>query len=367
MLVSLRPQSSCVSPPQLPALRQRDARRTVSTVVKLTTSNFPVKHKFSATQNAFTFSRQRHKQFSRHAKFQDFGPKKEGEMEGGEVEPLNGAVADVSGEKEEPAAKRDDEVMPENLDGAIRDAARAAALFCSTGGTRALVELLLPDLQNLSEEGAQQQLWNCSRKFMDHLRADMGFVNIRAVFPDAGAAALLRHQWPDAEFSFSSLNDRKPLGEEEEVVVLIAPDYQLLETVERIANTLAVEDGLTRPLVMWNPRLFSGDVGVGLNVRRLRENFMRSFTTVYSIRPVATGAIFRCYPGPWQIFLDDPQEPGRYILMRQQGRKPDADDIEEMYLEPSEGESNESEGPSSVDQVMSVLGSLSRFMKSLSR
>lgn len=30
-----------------------------------------------------------------------------------------------------------------------------------------------------------------------------------------------------------------------------------------------------KPLVMWNPRLVSGDVGVGFNVRNLRRNFLR--------------------------------------------------------------------------------------------
>ena len=30
-----------------------------------------------------------------------------------------------------------------------------------------------------------------------------------------------------------------------------------------------------RPLIMWNPRLVSGDVGVGFNVRNLRRNFLR--------------------------------------------------------------------------------------------
>lgn len=115
---------------------------------------------------------------------------------------------------------------------------------------------------------------------------------------------------------------------------------------------------------MWNPRLISEDVGVGVNVRQLRRYFLRynfhfvyievsfyfcsafvlscsaplpssqpcllykplqnnqlklatstiiywlcitvinsshlycsSFSTVYSMRPLAAGAVFRCYPG----------------------------------------------------------------------
>jgi len=30
-----------------------------------------------------------------------------------------------------------------------------------------------------------------------------------------------------------------------------------------------------RPLIMWNPRLYSKDVGVGYNVRQLRQYFLR--------------------------------------------------------------------------------------------
>ena len=43
--------------------------------------------------------------------------------------------------------------------------------------------------------------------------------------------------------------------------------------------------------------------------------------------------IVPCNDSPWQLFLDDPKEPGRYILMRQQGSKPTLDDIEvSLYL-----------------------------------
>lgn len=53
---------------------------------------------------------------------------------------------------------------------------------------------------------------------------------------------------------------------------------------------------------MFNPRLASGDVGVGLSIRRLRESFLNRFTTTYSLRPIAdVGSVFRRYPGTWQV------------------------------------------------------------------
>ncbi len=47
----------------------------------------------------------------------------------------------------------------------------------------------------------------------------------------------------------------------------------LLQDCYRICAMLK-EDG--PPVVMFNPRLASGDVGIGLNVRKMQQNFLRS-------------------------------------------------------------------------------------------
>ena len=46
------------------------------------------------------------------------------------------------------------------------------------------------------------------------------------VYPDMGVAAMLKNQWPDVPFNFASLSDRKPVSEEDDLVVLAAPDPQ---------------------------------------------------------------------------------------------------------------------------------------------
>lgn len=68
----------------------------------------------------------------------------------------------------------------------------------------------------------------------------------------------------------------------------------------------------------------SGDVGVGLNVRRLTKQFLSTFTTSYSLRPIADlGSVYRRYPGMWQVFLEDPKsEPGRYYLAAERASRP---------------------------------------------
>ncbi|XP_077253145.1 DUF1995 domain protein, putative (DUF1995) isoform X2 [Tasmannia lanceolata] len=226
---------------------------------------------------------------------------------------------------------------------------------------RAIVELLIPQLQFLDEEGAQGELWELSRIFLESLRELTGCQRLKAIFPDAGAAALLKYRWKDANFGFASLSDRKPVKNEDEIVVMVVPDYQMLEYVERIASQLSNDP--PRPLIMWNPRLISEDVGVGFNVRRLRRYFLSTFTTVYSMRPLPSGAVFRCYPGLWKVFYDDKDRPNRYLLAKEQPSRPDAEDIEIIFGDVAE----KSEEPPFLVRAAGIFSSLNRFMKAISK
>ncbi|CAL9123453.1 unnamed protein product [Musa acuminata var. zebrina] len=255
-----------------------------------------------------------------------------------------------------------DSDLPSDLEGAIRQSSQASASFISSGGMRAIVELLIPQIQFLDAEGAQAELWELSRIFLESLIEESGSQRVKAIFPDAGAAALLKYQWTDANFGFSSLSDRKPVDNEDEVVVMVVPDYQMLEYVERVA-TLLSEDP-PRPLIMWNPRLVSEDVGVGINVRNLRRYFLSTFTVVYSMRPLPTGAIFRCYPRMWKVFYDDVNRPGRYLLAKEQPGRPDATDIELIFGNVDE---KSEKAPSFLDKAVSMFTSINRFMKAISR
>lgn len=259
-------------------------------------------------------------------------------------------------------AEEDDSCLPNDLEGAVRQSGQASATFVSSGGLRSIVELLIPQLQFLDDEGAQFELWELSKIFLDTLIEETGCQKVKAVFPDAGAAALLKYQWKDAAFGFSSLGDRKPVSPEDEIVVMVVPDYQMLEYVEKIASELS--DDPPRPLIMWNPRLISEDVGVGINVRRLRRNFLSTFTIVYSMKPLPSGAVFRCYPGLWKVFYDDKERPNRYLLAKEQIRRPDIEDLEIIF---GEQDKSEKGGTSLLDQASGIFSSLNRFFKVISR
>ncbi|WOL09164.1 hypothetical protein Cni_G17917 [Canna indica] len=255
----------------------------------------------------------------------------------------------------------EDSDLPSDLEGAIRQSSQASASFVSSGGMRAIVELLIPQIQFLDDEGAQAELWELSRIFLESFIEESGKQRVKAIFPDAGAAALLKYQWKDANFGFSSLSDRKPVDNEDEVVVMVVPDYQMLENVQKIAKLLSEDP--PRPLIMWNPRLISEDVGVGINVRNLRRYFLSTFTVVYSMKPLSSGAVFRCYPGMWKVFYDDVNRPGRYLLAKEQPRRPDATDVEIIFGNVDE----KSEEPSFLNKAMSMFSSINRFMKAISR
>lgn len=257
----------------------------------------------------------------------------------------------------------DDDCLPSDLQGAVRQSGQATASFVDSGGTRAIVELLIPQLQFLDDEGAQAELWDLSRIFVDTLIEETGCQRVKAIFPDAGAAALLKYRWKDAAFGFASLSDRKPVEPEDEIIVMVVPDYQMLEYVERIASRLL--DDPPRPLIMWNPRLISEDVGVGVNVRRLKRYFLRTFSVVYSMKPLSSGAVFRCYPGLWKVFYDDKDRPGRYLLAKELISRPDAEELEFIYGDVQE--KSEEGGPSLFARAAGIFSSVNRFMKVISK
>ena len=65
------------------------------------------------------------------------------------------------------------------------------------------------------------------------------------------------------------------------------------------------------------------DIGVGLNVRRLRSQFLSTFDTTYSLRPIGeVGTVFRRWPGLWKVFISDPNRPGRFKLAAERPSRP---------------------------------------------
>lgn len=294
------------------------------------------------------------------AKFDKF--QGEAPLDNLEEAPLDSVQQTVPQVQVEEDEEEDDSCLPSDLEGAVRQSSEAAASFVTAGGMRATVELLIPQLQFLDDEGAQAELWQLSRIFVDTLMQETGSQRVKAIFPDAGAAALLKYQWKDAAFRFASLSDRKPVESEDEVIVMLVPDYQMLEYVQKIASDLS--DDSPRPLIMWNPRLVSEEVGIGVNARNVKRYFLNSFTTVYSMRPLPNGAVFRCFPGSWKVFHDDKDRFGRYLLAKELVSRPNSEDLEIIF---GDIEEKSEEGPSLMSQAANIFSSMNRFMRFISK
>ncbi|KAK6139364.1 hypothetical protein DH2020_026872 [Rehmannia glutinosa] len=282
-----------------------------------------------------------------HAKFEKFqGQDDLEEDDDPQQEPIQQFVEET---------EEDDSCLPSDLEGAVRQSGQASAEFVSSGGMRAIVELLIPQLQFLDDEGAQVELWELSKIFLDTLIEETGGQRVKAVFPDAGAAALLKYQWKDAAFGFSSLGDRKPVTSEDEIVVMVVPDYQMLEYVEKIASDLSDDPVLMHPHLSYG---FVHGIIHGISTQSERHIFI-----VYSMKPLPSGAVFRCYPGLWKVFYDDKERPNRYLLAKELIRRPDIEELEIIFG----GQDNSEKGPSLFDQAAGIFSSFNRFMKVISR
>ena len=293
----------------------------------------------------------------------------------GEVEEFPPAVS-RSDEEASAAVSRSDDVLPDSLTDAIHESAKATVDAMNSGFSKCVVEILLPDFWDpnsgpvYSEEGDQLRFWKMTRRFIDDIVSNSAeSAKVKAIYPDAGVAAMLRNQWTDATFSVASLNDRKPVDPEDELVVMAAPDPPSLDDIVKISNALLP----TQTLVMFNPRLASGDVGVGLAMRRLRERFMGEFMTTYSLRPIGDiGSVFKRFPSNWQVFIADNDMPGRYVLAAERPSRPGGEELDLIVMNALGGANGEGgeggEGGEELglgDKVSLFARQMQRFMKSL--
>eukprot|EP00210_Caulerpa_lentillifera_P004137 g3943.t1 len=265
-----------------------------------------------------------------------------------------------------PLSQRDDDVLPDNLADALWQASAATSLALEQGIQRCIVELLLPEFWDpisgpvFKEDGDQLRFWKLSRRFIENLQERNPSTNIKALFPDMGVTAMLRSLWTEATFEISPLRSKTPLSDDAEVIVLAAPDPLSLEDCRRIVREMP-ELG---SIIMFNPRLASGDVGIGLNVRRLQNRFLSTFTTTYSLRPIGdVGSVFKRYPGQWQVFLEDKSTPGRYELATERPDRP-AGDVLEAIMSGVESKDEDQTSPSSWT---ASLKSFQSFLNSLSK
>lgn len=119
-----------------------------------------------------------------------------------------------------------------------------------------MVELLIPELWDavsgnvMEEQGDQARMWELTREFNDQLVEQLGG-RVKAVYPDAGAQALLQSTWGENKlFELSSLNEPDILeGDDISAIVLACPDPPSADKairVTRLPQTISIANACRR-------------------------------------------------------------------------------------------------------------------------
>jgi hypothetical protein len=195
------------------------------------------------------------------------------------------------------------------------------------------------------------------------LFADNG-TRVKVMFPDTGAAALAKRNWGEKAFAVTDMGSRftpiaTQIAEEDEMFIVACPSSVEVERAEELSQLAG-----DRPVLFLIPQLEDvAVVGIGLSARKLRDRFIKNIYSCYYLRPLESGAILRCHPSLWQIWLE--QESG-YELATELTTKPMGEDLERLMLELTNPQGAESESKSMKKKV-NFLGNLQKFLNALSQ
>ena len=241
--------------------------------------------------------------------------------------------------------------IPTDLSTATEQAKAATQAALAAGVIRLQVDMAIPELKH--QPIAQQ--------FLELFEGQQ----FKVLFPDAGAAALARRDWENPDFTIRGLGELRTLVEpDDELYLIVNPSSVEVATVETLCN-----EAMDRPVVMLNPKLEDvAVVGIGYAARQLRDRFLSQIETCYYLRPLDGGVIYRCYPGPWQIWKET--APDDYELLQSLPTRPSGEDIERILYgestESGQADKGNTEGVASPRRK-GLLGELQQFLRALSQ
>ena len=245
--------------------------------------------------------------------------------------------------------------FPETLQEAVAQAKIATKDAIADGYSKIQVELVIPEIplqaQALAKEFAE-------------LFEEYGS-GVKVMFPDTGAAMLAKRDWGDIPFQITDMGSRftpveTQVKDNDEVFILACPSSVEVERVEKLCNLAG-----DRPVILLIPQLEDvAVVGIGLAARKLRDRFIKNIYSCYYLRPLESGAILRCHPSPWQIWLE--QESG-YELATELATKPMGEELERLMFSLTNPESAENNSGATPKKKTNFLGNLQQFLKALSQ
>ncbi len=234
--------------------------------------------------------------------------------------------------------------LPDSLAAAIAQAQAATQAAIDDGLIRLQVELLFPELKVMPV--AQQFVIP-----FEALSSDL-----RVIFPDAGNAALARRDWGEKPYPIRGIVDVKAnFLPTEKLFIFVEPSSVEVERVEKLC-----QDALDRPVVFLNPRLEDvATIGIGYAGRQLRERFLNLFQSSYYIRPLEGAVVYRCYPSPWQVWVE---QDGEYQLVAEAPQRPMGEALDQILMR--------ARGEDPTQQVLpkrGLLSNLQQFLRALSQ
>ncbi|MGF1590125.1 MAG: DUF1995 family protein [Pleurocapsa sp.] len=243
--------------------------------------------------------------------------------------------------------------FPETLDAAVEQAKEATQAAIADGYKLVQVELVVPEIALKSEALALEfaQLFAESAS------------KVKVMFPDTGAAALAKRNWGEQPFQVTDMGSRftsieTQITPEDEIFIVACPSAVEVERAEKLSQLAG-----DRPVIFLIPQLEDvAVVGIGLAARQLRDRFIQNIYSCYYLRPLEDGAIVRCHPSPWQVWLE--RESG-YELATELATKPMGEDLERLMIRLTNPE--EDSNTKQPRKKTSLLGSLQKFLKALSQ
>ncbi|SRR5579883_2605073 len=238
--------------------------------------------------------------------------------------------------------------LPKTLEDALAQACEATQAALDDGYKRLQVELVFPELKPMP---VAQQFLPLFEKYGSHLKV---------FFPDAGGAALAQREWTDAPFKIYDIGSGRSATQskvqpEDEIFLFIAPTAVEVVELEKLCEQIG-----DRPLVILNPRMDeAGAVGIGYAGRQTRQRFLNTITSCYYLRPIyEEAAVFRCYPGPWEVWVESG---GDYQKVTELDQKPSGDDLDIILMKGQQ----QTPGDNSSARKPGVFKGLQRFLRAL--
>ncbi len=246
--------------------------------------------------------------------------------------------------------------LPKSIEEAVEQSKAATQTAIADGLTRIQVEYAIPELKIMPLAQPFIALFE-EKKWQ-----------FKVFFPDAGAAALARRDWGEPSYSVRGMGELKgQMEDDDDAFLIIEPSAVEVKEVEKMYEAAG-----NRPFVMLNPRLEDVSIiGIGYAGRQLRERFLSTIETVYCIKPLNGAAIFRCYPQPWQVWLE--KSSGNYELIAEEAERPMGEVLDRILMGADTGVGAEgAEGAGEQQKVAKsrkrgLFAELQQFLKALSQ